>query len=281
MEQLEKATGELRRLQLKMLDIVKDIDKLCKENDIQYYIFYGSALGAVRHKGFIPWDDDFDIAMTYDNYQKFIKVAEEKLDKSKYFVQTPGKEKEYYLQFTKIRDISTTLIEDFNKDKNVVRSVFVDVFPLVGAPTSKVGWFFFKLDRAFVLSCDNNIIRNKALYSFFKVILKIFGKEKIIKYFGKKCTKYDVNKSEQVVSFADTWSLEKSTYFKKALGKPTYVEFEDTTLPIPEDYDSILKTIYGNYMQIPSKEERESAEHTRYFLDLDMSYAEYIKNLKK
>ena len=69
-----------RKLQLRILDIVKDVDKICRENDIDYYILYGSALGAIRHQGFIPWDDDFDIGMTFDNYVKFLEICEKKLD---------------------------------------------------------------------------------------------------------------------------------------------------------------------------------------------------------
>ena len=126
-----------RKLQLKILDIVKDIDDVCKKNNIEYYILYGSALGAIRHKGFIPWDDDFDIGMTYDNYVKFLEVCEQQLDKNKYYVQTPDKEEDYYLSFSKIRDITTTLIEEGNKDIDIVRSIYVDVFPIVGCPDNK------------------------------------------------------------------------------------------------------------------------------------------------
>ena len=152
-----------RKLQLKILDIVKDIDKLCKDNNIEYYILYGSTLGAIRHKDFIPWDDDFDIGMTYDNYVKFLNVCEEQLDKSKYYVQTPNKEEDYYLSFSKIRDITTTLIEEGNKDIDIVRSVYVDVFPLVGVPNNKIKENMLKVNRAFMLSANKNIINNKVL----------------------------------------------------------------------------------------------------------------------
>lgn len=90
-----------RKLQLRILDIVKDVDKICRENDIDYYILYGSALGAIRHQGFIPWDDDFDIGMTFDNYVKFLEICEKKLDKNKYYVQTPGKRKKLLFVFFK------------------------------------------------------------------------------------------------------------------------------------------------------------------------------------
>ena len=108
-----------RDLQLCILDMVKDIDKICKKHNIEYYLAYGSCLGAVRHHGFIPWDDDFDIILKYDQYLKFIDVCKNELDKEKYFVQTPETEPNYYLSFAKIRNIQTTLIEEGNKYENI------------------------------------------------------------------------------------------------------------------------------------------------------------------
>ena len=184
--------GYKRKLQLKILDIVKDIDKVCRENEIDYYIIYGSAIGAVRHKGFIPWDDDFDIGMTYDNYIKFLNICEQQLDKSKYYVQTPEKEENYYLSFSKIRDITTTLIEEGNKDIDIVRSVYVDVFPLVGVPNNKLKEKVLKINRAFMLSANKNIINNKILRGIFYIILKIFGRKRILKYTTKKLAIYNI-----------------------------------------------------------------------------------------
>ena len=129
--------GYKKELQLKMLDMIKVIDDICQKHNIEYYLAYGSALGAVRHKGFIPWDDDFDIAMTDENYFKFLNVCEKELDSNKYYLQTPEKEEEYYLSFTKIRDITTTLIEERNSDIDITYGVFIDIFPIVGVPENK------------------------------------------------------------------------------------------------------------------------------------------------
>lgn len=266
-----------RKLQLKILDIVKDIDKLCRENNIEYYILYGSALGAIRHKGFIPWDDDFDIGMTYDNYKKFLNVCEKKLDKNKYYVQTYEKEKNYYLSFAKIRDITTTLIEESNKNIDIIRSVYVDVFPLVGVPNNKYKENILKINRAFMLSANNNIINNKLLSGIFKVILKIFGKEKILNYTTKRCFKYKVSESDYLVSITDGDGYTQNKLKKEVFGKPKYVPFEDTMLPVPEDADTYLKNIYGDYMKIPSKKQIKAREHTPYFLDFNLPYDEYKK----
>ena len=270
-----------RDLQLCMLDMIKDIDKVCKKHNIEYYLAYGSCLGAVRHKGFIPWDDDFDIMLKYDQYQKFIKVCEEELDKDKYFVQTPESEPNYYLSFSKIRNIKTTLIEEENKDEDVVRSVYIDVFPLVGCPRNKLKRKILEINRAFALSANRNIINNKFLYSVFRIILKMFGKEKIINYCTKQCIKYNCNDCEEVCSVFDGDSFQIGWTTNKILGKPKYVKFENLKLPIPEHYDEYLTNVFGDYMKIPSKEQIEDKTHTPYFLDLKKPYCEYINEKSK
>lgn len=266
-----------RKLQLKILDIVKVIDKLCRDNDIEYYILYGSALGAIRHKGFIPWDDDFDIGMTYDNYIRFLEICEKKLDKDKYYVQTPTKEKNYYLSFSKIRDITTTLIEEENKDIDIVRSVYVDVFPLVGVPNNKFKENILKINRAFMLSANKNIINNKILSKIFNGILKIFGRKRILEYSSKRCFKYNTKDCNYWCSIADGDGFEQNKLKKNIYGKPKYIDFEDIKLPVPEKTDAYLKNIYGDYMKIPSKEQIKAREHTPYYLNLNMPYTEYLK----
>lgn len=270
-----------RKMQLKMLDMIKDIDKLCKENDIEYYLVYGSCLGAVRHKGFIPWDDDLDIGMTYDNYIKFLDLCEKELNKNKYYVQRPEKEKNYYLSFSKIRDITTTLIEERNHDIDIVYGLYIDVFPLVGVPSNKIKKMMLKINRAFMLSANINIINNKVLKFVFNVMLKIFGKKRILKYSTKKCFKYKCSDCDEWVSICDGDGFEKNICNKKIYGKPNYVEFEDTKLPVPQDCNKYLTGIYDNYMKIPSKEQIKKYEHTPYFLDLNLSYSKYIKNKKE
>lgn len=266
-----------RKLQLRILDIVKDVDKICRENDIDYYILYGSAFGAIRHQGFIPWDDDFDIGMTFDNYVKFLEICEKKLDKNKYYVQTPEKEKNYYLSFSKIRDIRTTLIEEGNENIDIVRSVYIDVFPLVGIPNNKIKERILKINRAFMLSANMNVINNKFLRCIFDIILKIFGRRKILKYTTKRCFKYNTNDCEYWCSIADGDGYIQNKIKREIYGKPKYVKFEDIMLPVPENTDKYLKNIYGDYMKIPSEEQIKFREHTPYYLNFDLPYDEYKK----
>lgn len=269
-----------RDIQRTMLEMIKDIDKLCRENDIEYYIAYGSCLGAIRYKGFIPWDDDFDIMMTDEYYFKFLDICKKKLDKNKYYVQTPDKEENYYLSFSKIRNIQTTLIEENNSDIDIIYGVYIDVFPLVGVPENKLKRSILKINRAFMLSSNINVINKRLLSKTFNIILKIFGKENVLKYTTKQCFKYKCKNCSNVVSICDGDGFEINEIQKSILGKPKYVDFEDTKLPIPEDVNKYLTKIYGDYMRIPTKEEIKAKEHTPYFLDLNLPCSEYIRKKK-
>lgn len=270
-----------RKLQLKILEIVKVIDKICIDNNIEYYLIYGSVLRAVRHKGFIPWDDDFDIGMTYENYIKFQEVCDEQLDTKKYFLQRPENEPNYYLSFMKLRDINTTLIEVGNKDKDITYGVYVDIFPLVGVPKNRIKRKILEINRAFALSANINVINNKFLHFVFVIILKLVGKKNILKICRKECVKYSCNDYNDWCSIFDGDNFNLNLTTRDVMGKPTRVEFENIKLPIPEKSDLYLRHIYGDYMKIPSAEQIKAKEHTPYVLDLEHSYDEYLKLNKK
>ena len=129
--------GTLRHLQLVILEIAKDIDKLCRDNNIKYIILGGSAIGAIRHKGFIPWDDDFDIIMDNKNYSRFCQVCREKLNKEKYYFQEG--EVDWPCLFSKVKLRGTTFEEPSAYiDKSGEQGIFVDIFKMENAPTNQL-----------------------------------------------------------------------------------------------------------------------------------------------
>ena len=140
---------ELRHLQLAILTIMKDVDELCKKNNITYYLLGGSAIGAVRHKGFIPWDDDLDIMMSADNYENFINVCREQLDKEKYYLQV-GLE-DWPLNFTKVRLRGTEITEYEGYASHGENGIYLDIFKLENSPSGKFAqWMQYAFAKYFL-----------------------------------------------------------------------------------------------------------------------------------
>ena len=123
----------LRKLQLEELTILDELERICKKNNIEYFIAYGTALGAIRHKGFIPWDDDIDVSMTIDNYRKFEKIVESELNQKFYF-QTPKKEKHMYLFWNKLRINNTLSTNKGQEDLPMHLGICMDIFPMSKFP---------------------------------------------------------------------------------------------------------------------------------------------------
>ena len=118
----------LKKLHIVEVEILDEIDRVCKKNNIEYFLIGGTLLGAIRHKGFIPWDDDLDVGMTRENYEKFINIAPNELD-SKYYLDNFKTNTNCHLPFSKIRKNNTTMDEEATKNFNNHKGIFVDIFP--------------------------------------------------------------------------------------------------------------------------------------------------------
>lgn len=245
----------LRHLQIVVLNIAKDIDKLCRENGIEYYLGGGGAIGAIRHRGYIPWDDDLDFLMTYDNYKRFTTVCKEKLSQEKYLIE----ENCNGLPCLKIRLVGTT-IKEKGKSDGPYNQIFLDVFRLEKAPDSvwqqKKQYFFSKIWVAYMLGKHGYKPSTK-----FKQGLMILSKLLYLPfvkcYVRRAIFKYNQGMSDNV--YACLWGTTRfanSFTRKEIYGKPFYVQFEDTQLPVPEQYDEYLTQFFGNYMQLPPMEKR-------------------------
>ena len=250
---------ELQHLQKVILLIVKDIDKLCRKNGIEYYLFGGSAIGAVRHKGFIPWDDDLDIVMDYKNYDKFINVCREQLDPQKYYLQEGMKD--WPSLYSKVR-LKGTLFEEaesFGDDINK-KGIFVDVFKLDNAPDSSIL-------RKWQYACGKYLLsycllergyRKASLDKKMLMWSAIPLKAKFIRLFvERQLVRYNNRDTQMFVSFGARFKYRKSFYRKELYSKPLFLPFEDTQLPVPAKYDELLTQIYGDYMTPPPVNERQ------------------------
>ncbi len=239
--------------------IVKDIDELCRKNGIDYYLFGGSAIGAIRHKGFIPWDDDLDIIMDHNNYNRFVSVCRAQLDNEKYYFQEG--QVDWPMLFSKIRLRGTRFEEPGSyADDNDEKGIFVDVFKLDNAPDNLLLKRWQYVCGKYLL-CYCLLRRGYKEASLTKKILMILAyplKIGVIRnYFCNQLVKYNNQETEEFVSFGSRFRFSTSYYRKALYSKPIYVPFEDTTLPVPEKYDELLTNIYGDYMTPPPKTEQQ------------------------
>lgn len=258
------------KLQNIILNMMKDIDEICTRHNISYAIISGSALGAVRHGGFIPWDDDFDIAMPRDEYDRFLTVCKEELPSDIYYVQESCKD--WSLYFSKIRLKKTQLKENTQEieiDKDNC-GIFIDVFPLDnGANLSFIRlWQYFcsKLLIAYGLR-RRGIVQT----GFIKKVMVFFSKPLQIswihQFFYRQCVS-----PKETNTYADFFDIVryKNVFIPKTQwGKPVYVPFETISLPVPEKTDTYLSSLYGNYMELPPKEQRKGTHY------VEIDYGKY------
>lgn len=250
--------NDLKHLQRVILSIAKDIDSICKANSINYYLLGGSAIGAVRHHGFIPWDDDLDIVMDANNYERFISVCREHLDKEKYYLQEGYTD--WPMPFSKLKLRGTVLKEPSGfVNESGEQGIYVDIFKLENAPSSKTGqiWQYF---CAKLLLCNCLLRRGWNKTSLLKRLMMVASSPLNINvvrnYFKNQVEKYNEKNTDYRMFFAGRYRFATSFYHKDIFGKPQWVTFEDTELPVPERCSNWLTQIFGDYMTPPPVEQQ-------------------------
>lgn len=267
---------ELSPLQKKLLDMLRWFDQFCRDNNLNYYLLGGTMLGAARHQGFIPWDDDIDVGLFREDYEKFITLMENSVKENKYIVEAPNsKNDDFCYPYAKIYDISTTLIENYNIP--LKRGIFIDVFPLDylgnGEKDCKVKYKPIKNLYNFYLSRVASISSHRSWYKNFAILLLknipfINNRQLRIKL-DKKC-----NCTNKVYTWGGNllgnWGL-KEIMPVSIIGKPKLYNFENLEVYGVENYDEYLTYLYGNWRKLPPKE-KQVTHHDFLFLDLNNSY---------
>lgn len=228
----------LRQQQLRMLEILKYIDKVCKENNIRYWLSSGTLLGAVRHGGFIPWDDDLDIEMLREDYLKFVKVFP---DSENFALQTSKTDPNYSYNFAKVRDLHTE-ISEFGKDEYYkYRGLFVDVFCLERIPRCVAKFYgdWFGRTSRWKVEFYNRKIVLAAINIFRKILLCSIPMVRFI----------FENSTEELRHSYGTGFLKERIY--EDIFPLTCIKFEDSSFPAPKDTDNYLKKIFGDYLKLP------------------------------
>lgn len=258
---------------MRMLKVVEAIDQTCREHNLSYGIFAGSLLGAVRHKGFIPWDDDMDILMPRPDYERFIQHCKEWLPEPYEFVCAENDPK-YPLPFGKVQDSSTTIIERLHL--SYLGGIYVDVFPLDAVPSSiikrKLHFARYSFLRQALYWIHRDPYRHGHGPSSWVPLLtrKLTTMESLQRKIRKLLNKYDYETTQLVADYTDGL---KGVMPKSVEGVYAPCVFEGKTLMGIKDCDTYLTQIYGDYMKIPDGEHQR--QHNFHILDLNLPYREY------
>lgn len=252
---------DIRELQLKELDILKEVDRICKKHDIKYFLSWGSVLGAIRHKGFIPWDDDIDISMYYNDYKKFNEICKKELDE-KFFLQSTDSDENYWEAWNKIRINNTvSMLKDYSHI-NCHWGICIDLFPIYNVPNKKLLQLYQNMFALiYRILCMKPLLLNmkvKGKKNILKNILKIIpnGMIKLLKNFSLKQISIFENKNTYLCGEILSMGYKDSIFKKDVFNEGINMKFEGEYYPIPYKYDEYLKQAYGDYMKLPKEEER-------------------------
>ena len=270
-----------KEIQDKLLDILVYFKKFCDENNLPFTLCGGTCLGAVRHKGFIPWDDDVDVFMLREDYEKLQELWEKNADTSRYACVRSNETVNIHHSAMEIKDNNTTFINKHSVDSDIHHGLMIDVIPIDGVAPGKLGQIFQMIDS--MIYCCFNFQRlpdhkSKLVYYATKLALGVFRSPKIRYLLWKgaeqRIAKYGTKQSALVASFGEGPSIMKMRFPREWFENPAYLDFEGHSMPVPADPDQYLKISFGDYMQLPPEEER-IARHNTAFIDLDHSYTQY------
>lgn len=271
----------MNEMQKKLVEMLKWFHLFCEENNLRYYIIAGTMLGAVRHGGMIPWDDDIDVGMPRSDYEKLRQISNSKNNKGKYIFEYPRVDKkDFPFLWAKLYDTTTTLIE--KQRYTTKRGIYIDIFPLdgIGNTMDEAVNNFKPIEKRLNLNSiiSYAILKRRKWYRnvpilFGRIISPLFvNKYKLAKKLDEMCRKYDFDTNSYVCNLMGGSGINgivKKEYF----GNPTPVQFADIVVNGLEKPELYLKSMYGDFMKLPPEEKRISF-HDSLILDLSKGYQE-------
>lgn len=268
--------NELQRIEF---DLLKNFVEICEKLDLNYYLVCGTALGAVKYNGFIPWDDDIDVALCRNDYNVFCEKAQELLPEG-VFLQTYITDKGYPCIFAKLRNSNTTYIEKSYRKILMNQGVYIDVFPLDGYPNDvkiqkrlERKKLFYKLELLSVFD-TNCSLKVKILRRIFRILGIHKRTNDILSKYEKMISAYPIESSNVWCNHGN-WQGQLEYAPKEQYGNGVIMDFEGLKVRVPERYDEYLTQKYGDWRADLPKE-KQNGHHYYSVMDLSKPYTEYI-----
>ena len=271
--------NELQKIEF---DILRECIRIMDAHDLRYYLVCGSALGAVKYGGFIPWDDDMDIGLFREDYERFCEIAPRELPEY-YFLQNYQTDPAFPAIFSKVRDSRTTYIEKSASELEICHGVYIDVFPLDGYPESKSEarrlerkkkLYTLSLASAFCIS-ESYSAKAKLFFKAERALGLHKRTAKTVASYEKLIAKYPTDSSRLICNHGN-WQGRLEYAPREQYGNGAWASFEGLPVRIPERFDEYLTQKYGDW-RADLPEEKKVGHHYYEILDLSRPYTEYVK----
>ena len=283
MEIVNLSADELKRLQNKNLEILEKFLKFCDEHSIKVFACGGGCIGAVRHKGFIPWDDDIDLFIFRKDYEWLSENFNRLYDTNDLYFERTTKTHYTRLQLGAIVDENTTFVKERQADlKEVHHGVRIDLVPLDGCPNSRLRrkcQILWALIFSMFIVGEPHTSKGKVLEIISKMMLFFFrtpkSRYKIWRLAEKRMSRFSISKCDKITELCAWYQYMVNEYPKSIFESAVVMPFENTKIPLPCGYDEYLKTAFGDYMVLPPIKE-QIPKHDIVKIDLEKSYKELL-----
>ncbi len=268
---------ELRKWQMKLLEILVYFRDFCEAHNLRFFLASGTCIGAVRHHGFIPWDDDVDVQMLREDYDKLINIWNKEADTSRFVCCVTRKNEFSGFPMATIRSVNTTCIYNHSVNEDICQGLKIDVEFLDAVPKGRVAYKIheisegllglFRTQRLPERLSGSTKIKGKLLFMLFPTRK---AKWRISNLFERMVTRYNPPKNDGKVRYLLCKPKHAADY-----SDVVWMDFEGYKMPVPIGYDRFLTVAYGDYMQLPPEDKRKPVTNNLVFYDLDHSYLDY------
>ncbi|MCQ9121683.1 lipopolysaccharide cholinephosphotransferase [Rodentibacter pneumotropicus] len=277
----EASYQELRVVQDKLLELLRFYDSFCKQYNLKYWLAGGSMIGAIREEGIIPWDDDIDVFMPREDYERFVELFEKYNRDSHYALAQTTYEENYHFTCIGLHDLRTTFINEHSKDEDIMHGFYLDIMPMDYVATSGLGRFKQTISAIlYDLFIVQRPARNQGKFVYFltsSILSCVPGKAfkyRIAKFFEKQMIAKRTDKTTKMVELVTNIKALFRYHDVSIFDKTINVKFENGKFPVPIGYDQYLKACFGDYMSPPSEDSRKP-KHKTVFIDTKNSYLDY------